>query len=57
MSYDFSARRQPRIVTATADGAVQCWDPRQRSLLGAVSPHESLGAEATGAAPPEVTAI
>jgi hypothetical protein len=36
------------LALGTADGAVQCWDPRQRSLLGAVSPHESLGAEATG---------
>ena len=45
------------LALGTSDGAVQCWDPRQRSLLGAVSPHESLGAEATGTAPPEVTAI
>ena len=45
------------LALGTADGAVQCWDPRQRSLLGAVSPHESLGPEAAGSAPPEVTAM
>ena len=45
------------LALGTADGAVQCWDPRQRSLLGAVSPHDSLGADAGGAMANEVTAL
>ncbi|EOD16857.1 hypothetical protein EMIHUDRAFT_210455 [Emiliania huxleyi CCMP1516] len=32
------------VVLGTADGTVQCWDPRQRSLLGAASPFAAIDA-------------
>lgn len=44
------------LVLGTADGTVQCWDPRQRRMLGACCPFDAIG-EAEGAPPKGLSAL